>query len=111
DYNYDMVLGAYQNHYPDVSFIMSDGTKVALDLKSSYRTGPDTASGFTLGAFTGYFRQRSSTKNVTFPYGQYAKHFVLGVIYSRTIDVPDERRIYTLDELESIVSVVRDFTF
>jgi hypothetical protein len=29
-----------------------------------------------LGAFTGYFRQRKSTKNITFPYAQYAGHFI-----------------------------------
>lgn len=109
--NYRMVLSEYQNHYPDVTFIASDETKIALDLKSTYQTGPKTVNGFTLGAFTGYFRQRQSTKNITFPYEQYAAHFVLGVIYSHHDEVIDERRIYTLDELQDIVSVVKDFTF
>ncbi len=68
-------------------------------------------NGFTLGAFTGYFRQRKSAKNITFPYEQYAGHFVLGVIYSRREEAIDERRVYTLDELQDIVSVVKDFTF
>ena len=68
-------------------------------------------NGFTLGAFTGYFRQRKSTKNITFPYEQYAAHFVLGIIYSRSDEAVDERRVYRLDELYDIVSVVRDFTF
>ncbi len=106
-----MVLSEHQNHYPDITFILPDQSKIALDLKSTYRTGPDTAAGLTLGAFTGYFRQRSSPKNTTFPYEQYARHFVLGVIYSRSEDAVDERRIYPLDELQNIVSVVRDFTF
>jgi len=110
-HNYRIVLGEYQNHYPDISFIASDETKIAFDIKSTYRTGPRTANGFTLGAFTGYFRQRRSNKNVTFPYEQYAKHFVLGVIYSRSDAINDERRVYTLDELQDIISVVRDFTF
>lgn len=109
--NYKMVLSEYQNHYPDISFIAPDGTKIALDLKSTYQRGPQRVSGFTLGAFTGYFRQRSSTKNITFPYDQYAKHFVLGVIYTRSEEAIDERRVYTLSELQDIVSVVRDFTF
>lgn len=38
----------------------------------------------TLGAFTGYFRNRKSNKNITFPYDEYSKHYVLGVIYTRT---------------------------
>jgi len=112
EHGYQMVLSDYQNHYPDVSFITSDGTKFALDLKSTYRADEGTANGFTLGAFTGYFRQRKSTKNITFPYEQYAAHFVLGVIYGRSAEAAiDERRVYTLDDLQSIVSVVKGFTF
>ena len=105
-----MVLSKYQNHYPDISFIASDGTKIAFDLKSTYRTSANRVNGFTLGAFTGYFRQRHSTKNVTFPYEQYAAHFVLGVIYSRSDEAIDEQRVYALENLQNIVSVVKDFT-
>jgi Restriction endonuclease EcoRV len=110
-HNYQMVLSGQQNHYPDVSFVAQDGSKIALDLKSTYRTAPGMANGFTLGAFTGYFRQRRSAKNVTFPYEQYAKHFVLGIIYSRTDSVIDERQVHQLEQLQDITSVVRDFTF
>ncbi len=110
-HGYEVVLGEYQNHYPDVSLIASDGTRIALDLKSTYRTSPTTVNGFTLGAFTGYFRDRISTKNVTFPYGTYTAHFVLGIIYTRTDESVDERRIYSLDDLLDIASVVKDFQF
>jgi len=108
---YRTVLSEYQNYYPDVSLIAADGTKVALDLKSTYRVDATTVNGFTLGAFTGYFRQRRSQKNITFPYAEYAAHFVLGVIYSRSPGPPETCRTYTLSELQSIVSVARDFTF
>ncbi len=64
-----------------------------------------------MGAFTGYFRDRTSTKNVTFPYGSYAAHFVLGIIYTRTDESIDERRVYSLDDLLEIASVVKDFRF
>jgi len=111
EHGYKMVLSEHQNHYPDITFVVPDDTKIALDLKSTYRTGPQTVKGFTLGAFTGYFRQRQSTKNITFPYKEYAAHFVLGVIYSRREEVLDERRVHKLDELQDIVSVVKDFTF
>lgn len=111
DYGYSMVLSEYQNHYPDISFVDRDGTKIALDIKSTYRTGPGTVNGFTLGAFTGYFRDRHSKKNTTFPYADYDAHFVLGVIYGRTDAAIDERRVYGLDNLLDIVSVVRDFEF
>jgi len=110
-HGYRMVLCEHQNYYPDLTFIDSDGNKLALDVKSTYRTNAQTASGFTLGAFTGYFRDRTSTKNCTFPYGEYAAHYVLGVIYSRSGEITDERHVYTLDDLPRIVSVVKDFTF
>jgi hypothetical protein len=108
---YRVVLSEYQNHYPDISFIAPDNTKIALDLKSTYRTSAQRVNGFTLGAFTGYFRQRDSSKNTTFPYSQYAAHFVLGIVYSRTDEMIDERRVFTLEELQDIISVVKDFTF
>ncbi len=106
-----IVLSEHQNHYPDVTFVTSDDTKFALDLKSTYRTDANRVNGFTLGAFTGYFRQRGSTKNVTFPYQDYAGHFVLGVIYSRSETEIDERKVYNLDDLQRITSVIRDFQF
>lgn len=111
EYSCRMVLSEHQNHYPDISFIRPDETKIALDLKSTYRTGTERVNGFTLGAFTGYFRQRKSTKNITFPYEQYDAHFVLGIIYSRNEEAIDKSRVYSLDELQDIVSVVKDFDF
>lgn len=65
----------------------------------------------TLGAFTGYFRNRQSTKNVTYPYSSYKAHIVLGIIYSENDETVDERKIYTIEDLENIVSVVKDITF
>ncbi len=110
-HGYELQLSAYQNHYPDISFIAPNGLKVALDLKSTYRLNETQVNGFTLGAFTGYFRDRGSTKNVTFAYQDYAAHFVLGVMYTRTDESIDERRVYTLDDLLEIASVIRDFQF
>ncbi len=65
----------------------------------------------TLGAFTGYFRQRDSNKNTLYPYGNYYGHFVLGVIYSKCENFEGELRQFDLNELSQIQSVVRDFTF
>ena len=110
EHDYKMVLSKHQNHYPDITFVAPDHTKIALDLKSTYRRDANTVSGFTLGAFTGYFRRRQSTKNITFPYEQYAAHYVLGVVYSRRDDPPHEGRTYALDDLQDIVSVIKDFT-
>jgi hypothetical protein len=106
-----LVLAREQNHYPDLTFVDEDGYKFAVDLKSTYRITPNTVSGMTLGAFTGYFRNRESNKNITFPYAEYAGHFVLGVICSRAdLDI-DELKVYTVDDVELIPSVVKDLQF
>ena len=111
DNDFKMVLCKEQNFYPDITFVDAKGNKFALDLKSTYRTDSKKVNGMTLGAFTGYFRDRKSTKNISFPYESYAGHFVLGVIYSRVDTHIDERKIYKLSELEKITSVIRNFTF
>jgi len=108
---YKLLLSKEQNFYPDITFIDENGNKYALDLKSTYRKDDKTVNGMTLGTFTGYFRDRKSTKNITFPYNDYVGHFVLGVIYSRTEKVADERKIYCLNDLQNIISVVKDFEF
>jgi hypothetical protein len=110
-HRYKMLLCKEQNFYPDISFIDSKDNKFAVDIKTTYRKGRSTVNGMTLGAFTGYFRDRNSTKNISFPYQDYTGHFVLGVIYSRTNDAGDERNIYQVTELKNITSVIRDFTF
>ncbi len=110
-HGYELLFCQHQNHYPDISLIAENGTKIAVDLKSTYRLDTNRVSGFTLGAFTGYFRDRKSSKNTTFPYGSYAAHFVLGIIYTRTDESIDYKRVYSLDDFLSIVSVVKNFEF
>lgn len=82
--NLKIRLPPHQNYYPDVTFIDPEGNKYAIDLKTTYRITDDSVNGMTLGAFTGYFRNRTSCKNALFPYEVYKKHYVLGVIYSRS---------------------------
>ena len=110
--NFDIVLSKEQNFYPDISFIdKNNGEKIALDIKSTYRTSENTASGFTLGAFTGYFRNRTSRKNITFPYGEYKKHYVLGIVYTKQDERIDEYKIYSIADLKKILSVIKDIEF
>ncbi len=111
DNAYKMILCKEQNFYPDITFVDINGNKFAVDMKSTYRKNGKEVNGMTLGAFTGYFRDRRSKKNITFPYEEYVGHFILGVIYSRTDKNLDERKIYKLDDLQNITSVVRDFSF
>jgi len=111
DNKFKMILSSEQNHYPDVTFITKSRQKIALDLKSTYRKTKDVVSGFTLGAFTGYFRFRDSSKNITFPYKEYSKHYILGIIYTKQKKPIDENKVYSIDDLEEILSVVKDFDF
>jgi hypothetical protein len=108
---FKIILSKEQNFYPDITFIDRNGYKYAIDIKSTYRKDEKSVNGMTLGAFTGYFRDRKSTKNITFPYNDYVGHFVLGIIYTRADDVADERKIYGLNDLQNITSVVKDFEF
>ena len=93
----EMILSAEQNHYPDITFVTEDGKKIALDLKSTYRKNDRTVSGFTLGAFTGYFRFRDSKKNITFPYNEYDRHYIFRD-HLRTTEGVDTRKQCVYDE-------------
>lgn len=77
---------AQQNYYPDFTLMRSesDRRKIAVDVKTTYRRFTADGSwraGFTLGSYTSFLR--SNTKNILFPYDQYAKHYVIGFIYTR----------------------------
>jgi len=103
-------LCQHQNFYPDLTFTHpASGSRFAVDIKSTYRESPTQVNGMTLGAFTGYFRNRESNKNTLYPYGQYAAHLVLGVIYTKCDEVADERKQFTLSDLSLIPSVIKDF--
>lgn len=113
---YKVVLAEHQNYYPDISFVKaSDETvRFAVDFKTTYRIPkkPHLCNGFTLGSHGKYFEHRTSTKNIQFPYGSYAGHFCLGIIYDRTEGATiDETQSVNLNELHSIASVVKNFHF
>ena len=110
---YRVVLAEHQNYYPDISFVRADNEEIkfAVDFKTTYRLPdyPEFCNGFTLGSHGEYFVNRTSSKNIQFPYSQYQAHFCLGIIYSRHI--VDETRTYRFEELRSISSAIKDFEF
>lgn len=125
-----------QNWYPDLTFIKKDNEEVkfALDLKTTFRRNHKT-SGFTLGSHGSYFKERDKDKNIQYPYSKYLGHYCLGVIYTivdfdnelsdteiyqvneiqeKYSDLKDpigERQVTSIDNLKSIVSVIKDFDF
>lgn len=130
NHGYSIVLAEHQNWYPDFSFVnkADERIKFAVDLKSTYRDldFPGHVNGFTLGSHGAYFKDRTSTKNIQYPYGEYSGHFCLGVIYTR-LDLKDcnitevinvkelgsqgNDVVKHVSNLRSIASVIKDFQF
>lgn len=115
-HSFNIVLADHQNYYPDISFVFKNDERVkfALDIKTSYRLdhNQEFCNGFTLGSHGEYFIERTSRKNIQFPYNEYLGHFCLGIIYSRVSpDNIDETKMCQLDKLTSIVSVIKNFQF
>ena len=113
---YRIELAVHQNWYPDLTFIKKDDdtVKFAVDLKTTYLLDdyPGFCNGFTLGSHGEYFRNRTSEKNIQYPYSQYSGHFCLGIIYSRAkLSENSETRSYHIGELKKIPSVIKNFTF
>ena len=134
--NYKIILAEHQNWYPDLTFVSNEDDKIkfAVDLKTTYRRKGKVA-GFTLGSHGAYFKERDKSKNIQFPYNEYTGHYCLGIIYTRA-DFEDDlaeteiyqvneleaeygkendpikdRKVTTIQNLKSIVSVIKDFEF
>lgn len=113
---FEIVLAEKQNWYPDLSFVSKtdDSIKFSVDIKTTYRLEDydGFCNGFTLGSHGEYFRKRTSTKNIQFPYGEYTAHFCLGILYTRAISADiDETETLKLDDLQNINSVIKDLVF
>ena len=113
-HGYKVVIADHQNYYPDISFVKTgdDDIRFAVDFKTTYRNPfkLHLCNGFTLGSHGKYFEDRTSTKNIQFPYATYSGHFCLGIIYNRVEESTiHETQIYNVNELRSIASVVKDF--
>ena len=114
--NFKIELATHQNWYPDISFISkrNEEIKFAVDLKTTYRLDdrPEFCNGFTLGSHGKYFIERTSKKNIQYPYSEYLGHYCLGIIYSRSALGNLERtQVYSLKDLQKIPSVINDFVF
>lgn len=75
-----------QTVYPDFYLKRQDGKRIAIDVKSTYRSfdraGKTKYFKFTLGSFTSYLRD--GKKNIDGNYEDYVGHYVLAFLYSRT---------------------------
>lgn len=77
-----------QTCYPDYTFNMPNGKRIAVDIKTTYRSYREDGSiapfGFTLGSYASFLR--NGTKNISHPYNEYIKHYVIGFVYDRVED-------------------------
>lgn len=102
-----------QNFYPDFTLMKNeeDVSKVAVDVKSTYRNfrkGGSWTAKFTLGSYTSFLR--NETKNIAFSYSQYAEHYIIGFIYSRT-ELGQEARTYTFENRQEVPCPFFDVEF
>ena len=104
-------LPSAQNFYPDLTFKDKDGNLFAVDFKSSYYGNDRKVNGLTLGSYWGYFRNRKVKKNTDYPYGAYKCHLVLGILYKQGVSTEDELKVYSINELNAIKSVIEHFIF
>ncbi len=113
---YNIEFTEHQNHYPDLTFSRKDNPSIrfAVDLKTTYKDSPESKScnWFTLWSHGEYFINRTSSKNIKYPYWSYLWHFILGIIYVRRWDIDlSEIQTYSEQELADIPSVASDFVF
>jgi len=113
---YRIVLAEKQNWYPDLSFVKIDDERIkfAVDIKTTYKLDEYNGfcNGFTLGSHGEYFRNRTSHKNIQYPYAEYTAHICLGILYTRAISADiDETEILELSKLKNITSVISNLIF
>lgn len=98
-----------QNYYPDFSLAtgLDDPRKIAIDVKTTYRTATGDRFSFTLGSYTSFLR--NDRKNIVFPYSEYAEHWIVGFVYNRTaVPAAASNRIYSTDNLADIPTPFAD---
>lgn len=101
DYGFKVLEPRQQNYYPDFTLLRyeCDSQKIAVDVKTTYRRftpAGNWKASFTLGSYTSFMR--NNTKNIAFPYDQYAKHYVIGFIYTRR--QADDLKVFSYGEHE-----------
>ena len=100
-----------QTVYPDFTLMKNeeDPEKIAVDIKTTYRkflkSGQLSGYVFTLGSFASYMRD--GTKNISFPYNEYAKHYVIGFVYTRN-EAADEGQMYDIKEIGQLQVPYKD---
>ena len=97
--------------YPDFTLMRSedDKEKIAVDIKTTYRkflkNGKPSGYVFTLGSFASYMRD--GKKNISYPYREYTKHYVIGFVYTRNENAT-EGQMFNIDDLGKLQVPYKD---
>lgn len=100
-----------QTVYPDFTLMKNDNDKekIAVDIKTTYRkflkSGEPSGYVFTLGSFASYMRD--GKKNISYPYNEYAKHYVIGFVYSRN-EHASEGQMFDIKDLNKLPVPYKD---
>jgi len=71
--------------YPQITLYGGDigEGKIAIDIKTTRRTGKGRVSRFSLGSYGSYFRKpNKKMPGCRYPYGNYKEHWIVGFIYT-----------------------------
>jgi hypothetical protein len=107
-----IVEGSAQTVYPDFTLSPKNGSgRIAIDIKTTYRdynaSGSVKRFRYTLGSYTSFLRE--PTKNIRYPYPEYAGHWVIGFLYSRAEGV--SAKVYGRQEAASLRAPYKDVEF
>lgn len=114
EHGYILETPKQQNYYPDfiLSPIGQDGEKLAVDVKTTYRSynanGEVKPYSFTLGSYASFLR--NNTKNIAYSYDKYMAHYVIGFVYDRNEESSSSIRVQ-LDELDRAPSPYLNLEF
>ena len=113
-YGYNVKEPVAQNHYPDFTLVPKSGEKkyIAIDVKTTYRASTNSKFSFTLGGYTSFIREASPSKNIVFPYMDYAGHWVIGFVYTRVAEKKAaDARTFNYDQIGDVILPYKDVDF
>jgi len=106
----EIVEAIVQNYYPDFTLMDNgeDNRKIAIDVKTTYIENDNDSFSFTLGGYTSFIRG-TGTKNIVFPFNEYAEHWIIGYVYKRLArKKAADYGVFTTDQLDAITPPYED---
>ncbi|MBM0742566.1 hypothetical protein JOY44_13220 [Phormidium sp. CLA17] len=108
--SFEVVEATVQNYYPDFTLMndREDSRKIAVDVKTTYIENDSDSFSFTLGGYTSFIRG-TGTKNIVFPFNEYAEHWIIGYVYKRLArKKAADHGVFTTDQLDVIALPYED---